>query len=68
MGLIIVTVPEIMHKIYNMYGTITPQALTAEREKLGTTTYDHSFPIANLFTTVNDYSNIDRDFGAPDTP
>ena len=42
-----------------MYGTVTPQSLATSKSKLETTTYDHSCPIANIFTAIKDYSNMD---------
>ena len=47
-----------MAELYDTYGTVTPQSLTAAKSKLETTTYDHSCPIANLFTAINDYTNM----------
>ena len=59
-GLLVGTIPEIMTKLYDTYGTVTPQSLTAAKSKLETTNYDHSSPIANLFTAINDYANMTK--------
>ena len=45
-----------------------PQLLTAAKSKLETTTYDHSCPIANLFTSINDYADMAEANGATETP
>ena len=66
-GLLVGTIPEIMAELYNMYGTITPQSLTAAKSKLETTTYDHYRPTANLFTFTNDYDNMAKANGATKT-
>ena len=57
-GLPVGKIPDIMDELYDTYGTVTPQSLNAAKRKLETTTYDHSFPIANLFTAINDYANM----------
>ena len=67
-GLLVGTIPEIMAELYNMHGTITPQSLTAAKSKLETITYDHSFPISNLLTAINDYANISEANGSTKTP
>ena len=67
-GLLVGTIPEIMAKLYDTYGTVTPQSLTTAKSKLETTTYDHSCPISNLFTAINDYANMAESNGATETP
>jgi hypothetical protein len=67
-GLLIGTVPEIMRELYDTYGTVTPQALTSAKAKLETTSYDHSRPVANLFTAINDYAHMAEASGATETP
>ena len=57
-----------MAELYNTHGTVTPQSLIAAKSKLETTTYDHSCPITNLFTAINDYSNMAEANGATETP
>ena len=47
-----------MAKLYDTYGTAMPQLLASAKSRLRTTTYDHSLPIANLFTATNDYANM----------
>ena len=66
--LLVGKIPEIMSELYDTYGTVTPQSLTAAQSKLETTTYDHSRPITNLFTVINDYANMAEDNGATETP
>jgi hypothetical protein len=67
-GLLVGTVPDIMRGLYETYGTVTPQALNTAKEKLGTIAYDHSRPIANLFTSINDYAHMAEASGATETP
>ena len=57
-----------MRELYDMYGTMTPQAFTTEKPNLKTTMYYHYRPIVNLFTSFKDYANLDKAFGAPDAP
>ena len=64
MGILVGTIPEIMAELYNTCGTVMPQLLTAAKSKLETTTYDHSRPIANLFTAINDYTNMSEANGS----
>ena len=65
--LLVGTIPEIMAELYNTYGTVTPQSLTTAKSKLEATTYDHSHPIANLFTAIEDYSNMAKTNGSTET-
>ena len=67
-GILVGTILEIMAKLYDMYGTVTPQLLTAAKSKLETTTYNHSRPIAYQFTAINDYANMAEANGATETP
>jgi hypothetical protein len=57
-GLLTGTVPEILQNLFDTYGVITPQSLAAAKAKLETTTYNHSRPIVNIFTAINDYANM----------
>jgi hypothetical protein len=57
-GLLTGTVPEILQSLFDTYGAITPQSLAAAKAKLETTTYNHSRPIVNIFTAINDYANM----------
>jgi hypothetical protein len=57
-GLLTGTVPEILQTLFDTYGVITPQSLAAAKTKLEATTYNHSRPIVNLFTAINDYANM----------
>jgi hypothetical protein len=67
-GLLIGTFPDIMRELYDTYGTVTPQALTAAKAKLEITAYDHSRPIANLFTAITDYAHMAEASGTTKTP
>jgi hypothetical protein len=62
------TVPYIMQELYDTYGTVTAQALTTAKAKLEITAYDHSCPIANLFTAITDYAHMAEASGATETP
>ena len=53
-GLLVGTIPKIMNELYDNYGTVTPQYLTAAKTRLESTAYDHARPVANLFTAIND--------------
>jgi hypothetical protein len=57
-GLLVGTIPEIMRELFDTYGAITPQSLAAAKATLEATTYNHSKPIVNIFTTINDYANM----------
>jgi hypothetical protein len=67
-GLLISTIPDIMRELYDTYGTVTPQALTTAKAKLEITAYEHSSPIANLFTAITDYAHMAEASGATETP
>jgi hypothetical protein len=67
-GLLIRTIPYIMRELYDTYGTVTPQALTTAKAKLEITAYEHSCPIANLFTAITDYAHMAEASGATKTP
>ena len=67
-GLLVGTIPDIMAEIYNNYSTVTPQPLISAKAKLEFSVYNHSCPIANLFTTVNDNANMAEASGATETP
>jgi hypothetical protein len=67
-GLLIGTIPYIMREFYDRYGTVTPQALTTGKAKLEITAYEHSHPIANLFTALTDYAQMAKASGATKTP
>jgi hypothetical protein len=67
-GLLIGTVPDIMRELYDTCGTVKPQALTTAKAKLEITAYNHSRPIANLFTAITDYAHMAKASGATKTP
>ena len=67
-GLLVGTIPDIISRLYDTYGTVMPQSLTTAKSKLETTTYDHSQPIANLFTAINKYTNMVETNGSTETP
>ena len=67
-GLLVVKISYIMSELYDTYGTVTPQSLTAAKSKLKTMTYDQSCSIANLFTAINYYANMAESNGATKTP
>jgi hypothetical protein len=66
-GLLIGTVPNIMRELYDTYSTVMLQALTAAKAKLEITAYDHSCPIAKLFTAITDYAHMAEASGATET-
>ena len=41
-GLLVGEIPDIMARLYDTYGTVMPQSLTAAKSKIETTTYNHS--------------------------
>ena len=67
-GLLVGTIAEIMAKLYDTYGPVTPQLITASKSKLEATNYDHSHPIVNLFRSINDYANMAKSNGSTETP
>jgi hypothetical protein len=62
------TVPEILQSLFDTYGAITPQSLTATKTQVESTTYDHTKPIANLFYAINDYATMAEAADAAETP
>jgi hypothetical protein len=66
-GLLEGTVPQIMQELFETYGTITPQSLTATKAKVEATSYNHSKPIINIFTAINDHANMAEAAEAPET-
>ena len=60
-------VPNIMKQLFETYGAITPQTLTATKATLEATTYNHSKPIMNIFTAINDYANMAKVAKAAET-
>jgi hypothetical protein len=67
-GLLTGTIPEIFEELYTSFGSITPQSLAVAKTKLETTNYDHSRPIVNVFTSINEYANMADASEAPETP
>jgi hypothetical protein len=57
-GLLEGPVHHIMSHLFETYGAITPQTLTSAKAALETTTYNHSKPITNVFTAINDYATM----------
>jgi hypothetical protein len=57
-GLLEGTIPVIIQTLFDTYGEITPQALTAAKAKVEATSYDHARPIVNIFTDINEYANM----------
>jgi hypothetical protein len=66
-GLLEGTVPDIMKELFDTYGAITPQTLTAAKTKLEATTYNHAKPIVNIFTAINEYAHMADAAEAPET-
>ena len=66
-GLLQGTIPQIFEELYNSFGAITPQSLATAKAKLETTPYNHTRPIVNVFTTINEYANMAEASGAPKT-
>jgi hypothetical protein len=61
------TIPEIFDELYSSFGAITPQSLATARATLEATTYNHSRPILNVFTAINEYANMADAAGAAET-
>jgi len=66
-GLLEGTIPHIIQTLFDTYGAITPQSLTAAKAKVEATTYNHSRPIVTIFTEINDYANMAEAAHAPET-
>jgi hypothetical protein len=60
--------PHIMKQLFETYGAITPQTLTAAKATLESTIYNHSKPIVNIFTAINDCANMAEVVEAAETP
>ena len=57
-----------MKQLFETYGAITPQTLTAAKATLESTAYNHSNPIVNIFTAINNYANMAEVAKAAETP
>jgi hypothetical protein len=57
-GLIQGTVPEIFIDLYRTFGAITPQILAAAKATLEATVYNHTKPLANIFTAIARYADM----------
>jgi len=66
-GLLEGPVATIMKQLFETYGAITPQTLTAAKATLETNTYNHTKPIVNIFTAINDYANMAEAADAAET-
>jgi hypothetical protein len=67
-GLLEGTVPTIFQELYSTYGAITPQSLAAAKTEVEATTYNHSRPITNIFTNINEYAHMAEHADATETP
>ena len=56
-----------MKQLFETYGAITPQTMTAAKATLETTTYNHTKPIVNIFTAINNYANMAEAADATET-
>jgi len=57
-GLLEGTVPEILQELFETYSAITPQSLTAAKDMLAQAVYNHSRPIGDIFTAINEHANM----------
>jgi hypothetical protein len=67
-GLLEGTVPQVFRELFDTYGRITPQALTASKTDLEAMSYNHSKPIVNIFTAINEYASMAEAADAAETP
>jgi hypothetical protein len=67
-GLLEGPVHDIMKHLFDTYGAITPQTLTSAKATLETTVYNHSKPISNIFTAINEYANMADAANSEETP
>ncbi len=51
-------IPQILQSLFDTYRAITPQSLAAAKSKVEAATYNHSRPIVNIFTELNEYANM----------
>ena len=67
-GLLEGSIPEILQSLFDTYGDITSQTLAAAKATVENTTYDHTRPIVNVFTAINDYANMAEAAHSAETP
>jgi hypothetical protein len=66
-GLLQGTIPEIFVELYRTFGAISPQTLTAAKATLEATTYQHTRPVANIFTAITKYADMAEAAESPET-
>jgi hypothetical protein len=66
-GLLEGTIPEIIQALFDTYGSITPQSLTAAKAKVEAVTYNHGRPIVTIFTEINEYASMAEAVHAAET-
>jgi hypothetical protein len=54
--------------LFETYGAITSQTLTSAKAALEVTTYNHTKPITNIFTAINEYANMADAANSAETP
>jgi hypothetical protein len=57
-GLLQGTIQQIFVELYRTFGAISPQTLAAAKATLEATVYQHSRPIANIFTAITKYADM----------
>ena len=57
-GLLEGTVPVVLQELFDTYGAITPQSLTAAKASLEATVYNHAKPVVTVFTSINEYASM----------
>ena len=48
---------EILQELFDTYGAI-PQSLTAVKDNLEATVYNHDKPVVTIFTAINEYASM----------
>jgi hypothetical protein len=52
------TVPQIIQRLFDTYGAITPAALSVARNDVEKLKYDHTTPVQHIFSKITEYANM----------
>lgn len=66
-GLINMTIHEVIAKLFELYGDITPQTLNDKRKEVTELTFDPSKQIDTIFNDIDDFALMAEAAGVPET-
>ena len=61
------TIPKIIASLFKTYVDITAKKIAAKKCTVESIPYNHTKPLATIFHTINKYSTMTKDSGAPST-